>query len=279
MNENELRALISLLDDDDPGVKNQVEAELLALGETVIPKLEQAWEQSINEKLQDRIEDIIHLIQSKKTIVLLRDWRAKGGASLLEGWFYVTQYHFPELDFEMYRKAISRLVNRIWLELRSGMNVPDQLGVVNRMLFVKEKYRSNQRSPHQVNNYYLNHLFEAKKGSPLSLGMLYMIICEELNIPIEGILLPDYFVLIYRDSHNEFFVDVFNKGSFFVRGDLARFLKEMKLEDNEKFYQPSSKIYIVLDLIQRLIKGHERSKADDKADELRLLLRGIDLER
>ena len=43
MNENELRALISLLDDDDPGVKEQVEAELLALGETVIPRLEQAW--------------------------------------------------------------------------------------------------------------------------------------------------------------------------------------------------------------------------------------------
>ncbi len=279
MNEKELKALISLLDDDDPGVKNQVESELLALGEHVIPKLELAWEQSINEKLQARIEDIIHLIQSKKTINHLRDWRAKGGGSLLEGWFYVTQYHYPELDLEMYRKAISRLVNRIWLELRSGMNVPEQMMVINRMLFVQERFRANQRSPHQVQNYFLNTLIESKKGSPMSLGMLYMIVCEELKIPVEGILLPEYFVLMYRDEQNEFFVDVFNKGAFFVRNDLAHFLEEMKLENDEKYYQPSSKIYLILELIQRLIKGFERSKESDKAEALRLLLRGIDLER
>lgn len=278
MNERELKALISLLDDEDPGVKNQVESELLALGENVIPRLEQAWEQSINEKLQERIEDIIQLIQSKKAISQLRDWRAGGGGSLLDGWFFVTQYQYPELDLEMYRKAISRLVNRVWLELRSGMNVPEQLMVVNRMLFVKEKYRANQRNPHQTPNYFLNSLIESKKGSPLSLGMLYMIICDELQIQVEGILLPEYFVLMYKDNQNEFFIDVFNKGAFFVRNDLSRFLKEMKLEDDEKYYRPSSKIYIILALIQRLIRSYERSKETEKVESMRLLLRGIDLD-
>lgn len=279
MKETELKALISLLEDDDPDVLAHVESQLLHLGVDVIPNLESAWENSTDKGMQERIEDLIQIIQSKKSITQLRDWRAKGGSSLIEGWFYVSQFHFPELDLEMYRKAVSRLVNRIWLELRSGMNVPEQLMVVNRMLFNNERYRSNQRSPHSPQNYYLNSLFETKKGSPLSLGMLYMVVCEELHIPVEGIILPDYFVLVYRDQQNEFFIDIFNKGSFFVRNDLARFLKEMKLEDREEYYEPSSKIYIVLELIERLARGYARGKDEDKAEGLRLLLQGIDLER
>ncbi|MEM6345896.1 MAG: transglutaminase-like domain-containing protein [Bacteroidota bacterium] len=278
MKETELKALISLLDDEDPGVKAHVEQQLLGLGQTVIPQLERAWESSEDDLMQSRIEDVIHLIQSRKTIQSLREWRAKGGSDLLEGWFYVTQFHYSELDIDLYRKAINRLVNRIWLELRSGMNVPEQLMVVNRMLFTKEKYRANQRSPHLPQNYNLNTLVETKQGSPLSLGLLYMAVCAELQIPIEGILLPDYFVLVYRDSQNEFFIDVFNQGAFFVRADLSRFLAEMKVEDKAEYYEPSSKIYLVLALIERQIKGYERAKDEQKVKSLQALRKGIEIE-
>ncbi|MEL6589115.1 MAG: transglutaminase-like domain-containing protein [Bacteroidota bacterium] len=277
MKETELKALISLLDDEDPSVKTHVEQQLLELGELVLPQLERAWESSEDELLQSRIEDVIHLIQSRQSILSLRDWRAKGGGDLLDGWFYTTQYHYPELDFELYRKAINRLVNRIWLELRSGMNIPEQLMVVNRMLFNKEKYRANQRSPHLPQNYYLNTLIETKQGSPLSLGLIYMAVCAELQIPVEGILLPDYFVLVYRDSQNEFFIDVFNQGAFFVRNDLTRFLEEMKVEDKAEYYEPSSKIYLILALIERQIRGYERAQNDKKAKSLKLLLKGIEV--
>ncbi|MFK7924301.1 MAG: transglutaminase-like domain-containing protein [Bacteroidia bacterium] len=278
MKEKELKALISLLDDEDSGVKAHVEQQLLGLGQTVIPQLEQAWESSKNDLLQSRIEDVIHLIQSRKTILSLKEWRSKGGASLLEGWFYVTQFHFPELNIELYRKAINRLVNRIWLELRSGMNVPEQLMVVNRILFTEEKYRANQRSPHLPQNYNLNTLIETKQGSPLSLGLLYMSVCAELRIPIEGLLLPDYFILMFRDSQNEFFIDVFNQGAFFVRADLSRFLEEMKVKDKPEYYEPSSKIYLILALIERQVRGFERAKDDQKAKSLRILLKGIELD-
>ncbi|MEL6846549.1 MAG: transglutaminase family protein, partial [Bacteroidota bacterium] len=105
----------------------------------------------------------------------------------------------------------------------------------------------------------------------------YMAVCAELQIPVEGILLPDYFVLVYRDSQNEFFIDVFNQGAFFVRNDLTRFLEEMKVEDKAEYYEPSSKIYLILALIERQIRGYERAQNDKKAKSLKLLLKGIEV--
>jgi regulator of sirC expression with transglutaminase-like and TPR domain len=147
--------------------------------------------------------------------------------------------------------------------------------VINRMLFVREKYRPNRRSQHDPKNYFLNTLTETKKGSPISLGMLYLILCEELDLPIQGIVLPGFFVLTYQDPQNEFFIDVFNKGAFFMRKDLTRFLKEMDVEEDDGYYQASSNLDIVAELIRTLVNSYRQLRQEGKADEMQRLLDGL----
>lgn len=276
MKENEFKALLSLLDDEDPGVEAHVEDKLVSMGESVIPRLEKMWELEDNVIIQERIEDIIHVIQSQGTIIALKNWLEAEDQSLLEGWFLVTQYQFPELDYKTYKNEINRLVNRIWLELRPEMNIPERLITLNRMIFDKEKYQANIKNLYEPLNYYLNGLIETKKGSPISLGLLYTIICEALEIKIKGVILPGYYVLSYKDKNAEFYVDVFNKGAFFVKSDLRRFLKEMKQESNPNFYKPSSKVRILLALIRSIMHCYRQQKNEDKMRDWERLLKEID---
>ena len=62
-NSKEIAALISLLDDPDQMVYEQVSAKVLSLGTAIIPTLETQWEQSLDSFLQERIENLIHQIQ------------------------------------------------------------------------------------------------------------------------------------------------------------------------------------------------------------------------
>lgn len=276
MNDRELQALIRLLEDDDPGIKGHVEHQLLSLGEPIIPELEAAWENEKDERTQGRIADIIHLIQRQHTIDHLKTWREEGGANLLRGWHLVTQYQFPELDFLTYKQAINRLVSKIWLELRAGMAIRDKFRVINRMLFDKERFRPlNSHQLFDPQHYYLNGVLDTHKGSPLSLGMLYLIVCQELEIPVYGILLPGYFVLHYEDEKTEIFIDAYDKGSFFSRKDLKEFLKKKNIEKDQRYYQPSSSIHVIITLIQVLLYCHEQRKEPQKVREWELLLKGI----
>ncbi len=272
MKEKEFKALVSLLEDDDPGVEAHVESQLVSMGESVIPRLEQIWEIEDNAQIQERIEDIIHVIQSQRTVIALREWINGSEHDLLQGWFLVTQFQFAELDFTTYKNEVNRLVNRIWLEMREGMNIPERLLVINKMIFERDSYKPNAESLYDPLNYYLNGLIETKKGSPISLGILYIIICESLNINVGGIILPGYFVLTYKDQRTEFFVDVFNKGTFFIKNDLKRFLKEMKQENNPKFYQASSKIRIIMALIRSISQCYRHSKQVHKVREWERLI-------
>ncbi|MDX2283175.1 MAG: transglutaminase-like domain-containing protein [Bacteroidia bacterium] len=273
MSETEFEALVSLLDDEDPAVESHVRQTLLSLGDAAVPRLEFAWEQSSSEVVQQRLESIIHVIQSQAAIARLRAWEGSDGQPLFEGWLGLTQYQFPSIAPETYRKEISRLVNRAWLDLRAGMNLVEQIGVISRLLFASEQYRGNRRSLFDPQNYFLNGLIETRRGGPVSLGTLFLIICQELELPLHGMVLPGYFVLRNDGGRHELFVDVFNKGAVFFRSDLQNFLSEVGAdEDDPAFARAASHVDIVREIAHQLIVCYHRKKQSGKAAQWESLL-------
>jgi hypothetical protein len=70
LNQQQIQALISLLDDSDKEIYNEIESKLLSLGKEVIPILEDFWGNSFDAVLQGRIEQIVHKIQFESLLVL-----------------------------------------------------------------------------------------------------------------------------------------------------------------------------------------------------------------
>jgi hypothetical protein len=77
LKENELNALINLLDDPDEEVYRHVTDRLIALGTSIIPSLEVAWEKTFDPNLHYRLEELIHLIQFETLLKELKRWAKK----------------------------------------------------------------------------------------------------------------------------------------------------------------------------------------------------------
>ncbi len=63
LKEAEIKALVSLLDDEDAQIVSHVEDKIRSLGTSIIPFLEQEWESNFNSLVQRRIEELIHSLQ------------------------------------------------------------------------------------------------------------------------------------------------------------------------------------------------------------------------
>ena len=75
LDENELNALIALLEDPDEDVYSQIKGKLLEAGPVVIPFLEKAWERnSFGVQFQNRVEEIVHTIQFDNVYDALKLW-------------------------------------------------------------------------------------------------------------------------------------------------------------------------------------------------------------
>jgi len=289
MDQKELYALISLLDDPDEEIYNHIRERLLSLGHEVIPALESAWEESFDTLIQNRIENIIQKIQFSKVAGSLREWSLHRSNDLLAGALLVARYQYPDLDEAKIRKHIEQIKQDVWLELNNNLTALEKVKVINHIMFDVHNFSGNTTNYHAPQNSYINNVLESKKGNPLSLSILYSIIAQDLDIPIYGVNLPEHFVLAYRDDDNImssitneptnnvlFYINPFSKGSVFNRKEIDAFLKQLKVTPQDYFYEPCSNIDMIKRLLRNLINSYEKLGYPHKIDELKQLLNALE---
>lgn len=277
LSESEFKALLRLLDDDDEEVTAHVWSTLMAMGESGVERLEAEWLTSSDPEMQRRLEEVINRIHHKSLAQELLEWRKDGGRDLLRGWYLVSKFQFPELDFQRYRNEINRLVNKTWLELSNQMDPYQKLKVINHILFKMEGYGPNSSRSNFPHNSHLNYLIDHQQGNAVSLGLLYLLICKQLDLPVSGVILPGYFILLYKDDKHEFYIDVFNGGHTFNRARLEGYLKQVNVPEKPSYFTPTSNIYIILNLIRTISHDYSTNDKPDKVAELEELLQDIDI--
>ena len=283
MSLKEVIALITLLDDPDEVIYSQVKDRFVILGPPAIPHLETAWENSFDAIMQKRIEIIIHTIQFEILQKALKKWALEEQEDLLKGILILSRYQYPDLNETKIRKDLGQIKQDVWLELNDDLTAIEKVKVLNHILFEVHQFSGNITNYHAPQNSFINNVLESKKGNPLMLSVLYMLICKELNIPIYGINLPQHFVLAYLndyanliDVNNKtlsnnilFYINPFSKGLIFNQKDIDQFLKQLNLEAEAKYYIPCSNVEIVKRSLNNLIFSYEKLGYLEKVDELK----------
>lgn len=279
----EINALIRLLDDEDPEVFENVSNRIISYGTEVIPELENAWSDSANLELHDRIEELIHIIQFKELKDEFELWLKDDLATLLDGALLVARYQFPELDSEVVYQKIDKSRQKIWLELNQGYTPLENINIFNQVFYSILGFEGTKNEDLDIPDFCLNHVVDSKKGNAISIGILYIILAQQLELPVYGVNLYRHFVLAYQknfvfdydlDNAREtiFYMNPINKGVPFQRREIKEYLKSMKIEEKESFFNPASNKDIIRELLYYMKFFLVTKNKERKAEELTELI-------
>jgi regulator of sirC expression with transglutaminase-like and TPR domain len=272
MNQKEVKALISLLDDEDYDVAAHVEQKIISLGEEVIPFLEEEWEENLNPEVQKKIEDLIHNLQYEALLGKLVRWKEEGAQDLLEGMWLINTYQYPDIDIGQIVKNIEQIYYEAWVNVRTDMHPFDQVKALNHVLFKTYRFSANTKNFHSPANSMLNVVLESKKGNPLTLCVIYMIIAQKLDLPVHGVNLPNLFILTYKTEALQFYINVYNRGLILSKGDIDNYIMQLNLNPIDLFYEPCSNLDIVQRALRNLVMSFEKMDDPEKAAEVSRLL-------
>ncbi|MCS6824596.1 MAG: transglutaminase-like domain-containing protein [Cytophagaceae bacterium] len=272
MNDQKIKALISLLDDEDTEVVAMVEKEIMSLGEQVIPFLENEWEKNFNPIVQKRIEDLVHHLHFDLLKSRLMSWKEQRSNDLLEGMWLVATYQYPDLEYQKIKSALEQIYYETWLNLDNDLLPTEQIKIINHVLFSQLKFSANTKNFHSPSNSMINVVLETKKGNPISLCVIYMLVAQKLKLPVYGVNLPNLFILVYKSKDTQFYINAFNKGLIFSKADIDNYLANLNLARHEMFYEPCSNIEIIKRVFRNLILSFEKLGENSKADEIKILL-------
>lgn len=293
MNDSELRSLIALLDDDDPEVFQHIEQKLLSLGKQAIPFLEEEWGELKDIYHQQRLENIIHQLQFNDLLQEFLAWKETKEQDLLHGVYLICKYRFPDYDKQLLINAIEKLRLDVWLEMNFEMSPYEKVRIINYILYQIHGFKGNVENYHDPSNSFINQVLESKKGNPILLATIYVLISQRLNIPIYGVNLPQHFVLAYLEEISTsytamrfndieemlsntgkilFYINAFNGGTVFSKSNLEQFLQQINITANKDFLVPCSNIDMIKRILRNLASAYQKLNKTQKQHEILKIL-------
>ncbi|MEX2512477.1 MAG: transglutaminase-like domain-containing protein [Cyclobacteriaceae bacterium] len=276
LTERELNALVSLLEDSDQEIKEHVKDRIMSLGNEIIPFLENKWESSFNPKLQKEIEELVHELQITLLKQRLEQWTLSKDRELLEGLWIINTYLYPELEFDQLNALMHQIYFEVWTTFKSELPAYDKIRIVNNVLFNDLKFSANTKNFHSPGNSMLKTVLETKKGNPIGLCSVYLLVAKKLGMPVYGVNLPNLFVLTYKTDKLHFYINAFNKGLIFTKKDINNYLEHLKLEPNPSYFEPCENMDIIQRTLRNLIFSFEKIGEMDKVAEVKQLLKIVD---
>ncbi|MCF6359790.1 MAG: transglutaminase-like domain-containing protein [Cyclobacteriaceae bacterium] len=272
MDTKELKALVSLLEDDE--LRPQIEEKIFSMGNEIIPFLEEEWGASFDASIQERIEEIVHTLQFRLLKERMLNWKTNESEDLLKGMWLIATYQYPDLSLEKITQDFEQLYYEIWPNFEPEAHPYDQIKGISNILFSKLRFKANTAHFHSPANSMINSVLESKRGNPIALSVIYMLITQKLNMPVYGVNLPNFFIITYNDTDKnlQFYVNAFNRGLIFTKQDIDHYLGQVNINPHPKFYTPCTHIDIITRVLRNLIVSFEKLNEHHKADEVKQLL-------
>lgn len=279
--------MLHLIDDPDEDVYNTVTEKIISFGKDIIPNLENLWETINNEDAQERIELLIHNLHLRDLTEEFRLWMS-GEAGLLEGAILVSKYHYPEMQRAVIMQDIEKLRRNMWLELNNYLTPIEKVNVLNSIFYNYYKQKGVEISYDSADPFLINKTLESKKGNAISNGILLIVLCEMLDIPVKAINSPRQFILGYFDVQTDilhpgghssekinFYIDPMN-GQMYSHKDIENYFKKLSVPPVTSYFRPLSNKKIIQFLLEELSKCYDNDRNEYKKNELLSLANMLD---
>ena len=276
----EISALLTLIDDPDEEVFSTVSTRIVHYGKGIIPNLENLWENTVSEAVQERIEMIIHRLHYTDLVNDLTEWRNSAYHDLLFGALLVARFQYPDLQTSPVIQEIEKIRRNVWLELNSFLTPFEQANVISSIVYNYYNLKGSEVAYKNPYDFFMHKVLQTRKGNTLSNGILYLVLAELLAMPVKAINIPRQFVLAFFNEDYDaasyagnpqkkihFYVDA-TTGQPFTHKDVENYFKRINVPPVPSYFKPLNAVRVIQVLLEELARCFDVPHKEYKRNEL-----------
>jgi len=241
LSESQRKALVNLLGDDDPAIYQTVREKILSFGENAGEWL-RPYRLSNDPVLRRRAREIVRHFDRQEADTWFLAFCLKHGEEfdLEEGVWLLAMTEYPDINVEAYRALLDNFATAIRERIDFTETDKEILSTMNNYLFDELGFSGDEESYYDPQNSYLNRVVDRRKGNPINLSLLYLLLARRLQLPVAGIGLPGHFICRYQSTSDEIYVDPFHHGKFLTKADCIQYLVSGSHGLQDEFLAPVS---------------------------------------
>jgi regulator of sirC expression with transglutaminase-like and TPR domain len=191
---------------------------------------------------------------------------------LEQGTLLLARTQYPEINLEAYSALLDHLAGELRDRLDLSGDPVQILSVMADYLFAEKGFTGDETNFHNPENSYLNRVLDRRKGSHISLSVVYLLLARRLRLPVTGIGLPGHFVCRYQSSRQEVYIDPFRKGRLLSKADCVKYVAQLRHPFEESCLAPMSSRRILLKICVNLHQIYTHLKSPAHSERLQRYL-------
>lgn len=173
----------------------------------------------------------------------------------------------PAVDAGACAEELDRLAARCRELLAEPASARERCRVINRVLYHEAGFRGNTEHYTDPLNSLLPEVLTRRKGIPISLGIVYLLVARRIGMELEPVGMPGHFLVGCYSETEPFYIDAFEQGAFRSAQELVLALRAQGIEPSLGDLAPSP-VREVLSRCCRNLVNHYAAAGDEARSRL-----------
>jgi regulator of sirC expression with transglutaminase-like and TPR domain len=228
-------AILRLLDDDEPVTVALVKRKLEEIAPVPeLRKLRGSAEGRAARHLDDLIEQLAQRDADQAFAEFIRQFPEDGDLEQA-AWLFAATFP-PHEDFTLQRRALDDWGERLTMSLVGAITADERVNRLVRFFVNEIGLRGNEADYYNVNNSVLPRVIDSRRGIPITLALIYVLVARRAGLWLDGVSLPGHFIV----RHENIFFDPFHNGVRIGLEECARLLEQQNLVLTPQHLAPTS---------------------------------------
>jgi len=264
--------LVKLLDDDSLDIQRNVLKELAAFG-PILRKEIGNLSFELNT-IQKEYLDII--FEGQKRVQVKQNWskwfKYKDDYKKLESSISTLSHY---VNNSINEREVSDLLDELAKEYREKFAQCDER-LLAQFLFKDKGLVGDELDYYNPENNNLIHVIKNKKGIPISLACIYMLVGHRLGLRIEGCQFPGHFLARIYLNGKRAFVDCFSGGHIIEEDDIMK-VREDILDSIQSILREKTDVEMIIRrYLANLVRAYQMREDNDNSELMIDLFKEID---
>ena len=220
-------ALRRLLDDPTPQVREALIAELGRQGDTGLDFL-RATADGPDAALAGHARRFLRELGGEDTVQMFLEFIRSFAYEMETGLLMIERTVYPALDAADPHGFLDGVAARCRQLLLTPSTPREKCLVLNRVLFHEYGFRGEAENYHDPRNSFLSQVIHRRRGIPLTLSAVYILVALRCGIELEPISLPGRFMVGCFTGREMFYLDAYDRGAFRSEEELRAYFRQIE---------------------------------------------------
>jgi regulator of sirC expression with transglutaminase-like and TPR domain len=253
-----------LLDDRSPAVRRALLLHFTQLGAASAPFLQEVARGS-NRILARHATWFLDELKFSDPIAEFRGFIRSLNYELETGALLLNRTVSPNIDVGACCEQLDALAARCRELFAEPMTTREKCRIINRVLFHEHGFHGNSEHYTDPLNSFLEQVLSRRKGIPITLCLVYLLVGQRLGLDLEPVGLPGHFVIGCYTDDLPFFIDAFENGAFRSADELFNWLRARNLSPKITDLAPTPVREVLCRCCRNLVQHYEASADPERA--------------